>query len=225
MRFGAVGRFELLLLDFDGTLADSQAMLVGLVNETLTAHGFAAASARTIAAAIGLPLADVFHRALPCTDDRAIAALCEAYRARADTVDFVRQFRLFPGVIDTLARLRQAGLRLVIVTSKGRATTLDIARHCAIDELIDEIIGGDCVTQGKPHPEMVERARALFGASPERTLVVGDTRYDIQMGQAAGVVTCAATYGVHASESLRELRPDFVINRFASLLPLVVDAG
>ena len=133
----------------------------------------------------------------------------------------MRQFRLYPRVADTLATLRAAGLRLLIGTSKGRATTMDIARHCAIDALIDDVIGGDCVTRGKPHPEMVELARERFGIAPERTLMVGDTSFDIEMGQAAGVATCAVTYGMHAPEALRRLRPDYVIDRFESLLGLV----
>lgn len=213
--------FDLLVLDFDGTLADSQAILVGLVNDVLEAGGHPRADERSVAASIGLPLEQVFQRALPSAADGAIHALCVAYRRIADSSEFVRQFRLYPGVASTLTALRAAGIRLVIGTSKGTATTRDIVRHCAIDGMIDDILGGDCVTRGKPHPEMVQRAQALFGTTAERTLMVGDTSFDIQMGQAAGVATCAVTYGMHAAASLRQLRPDFVIDRFAELGRLV----
>ncbi len=218
-------RFDLLVLDLDGTLVDSEAILVGLVNATLTAQGYACAGARAVGASIGLPLDEVFRRAAPLADAGAIEELCMRYRQRADAPEFVRQFRLYAGVAQTLADLRAAGLRFVVATSKRRATTLDILRHCAINALIDAVIGADCVTRGKPHPEMVHRARTLLPSAADRTVVIGDTRFDIEMGKAAGVATCAVTYGVHPPDLLRALRPDFVIHDFASVRHVVLGGG
>lgn len=215
-------RFDLLILDLDGTLVDSEALLVGLVNETLVESGYPSADVRAIGASIGLPLDEVFRRAAPGPE--TIDELCTRYRLHADAPEFVRQFRLYAGVTPTLAGLRSAGLRLVIATSKRRATTLDILRHCAIDGMIDEVIGGDCVTRGKPHAEMVHRAHAYFPTAAERTVVVGDTRFDIEMGQAAGIATCAVTYGVHAEPTLRAAHPDFLIDAFGSLSGVVFDS-
>jgi phosphoglycolate phosphatase len=217
-------RFDLVVLDLDGTLVDSQAILVGLVNDTLVALGYARAATPAVASSIGLPLEEVFRRAAPAAGDGAIAALCACYRRRADTPDFVRQFRLYPGVASTLEHLHGTGARLVVATSKGRATSIDILRHCAVDGLIDAVIGGDSVTRGKPHPEMVHQARAIFDTPPERSVMVGDTSFDIQMGQAAGVATCAVTYGMHAADTLRALQPDFVIDRFTVLRELLTGA-
>lgn len=216
-------RFDLLILDLDGTLVDSEAILVGLVNATLAAQGYACAEARVVGASIGLPLDEVFRRAAPLASADAIDALCVRYRQRADAPEFVRQFRLYPGVARTLAELRAVGLRLVVATSKRRATTLDILQHCGIEALIDAVIGGDCVTRGKPHPEMVRRARTLLPSAADRTVVIGDTRFDIEMGKAAGVATCAVTYGAHPPHQLRALQPDFVIDDFASVRHVVLD--
>lgn len=215
-----MARFDLLILDLDGTLVDSETILVALVNETLADNGHARAPAPAVAATIGLPLEEVFRRALPRTNDAAIASLCAHYRARAGAPEFVSQFRLYDGVATTLAGLRSAGARLVIGTSKGRATAFDILRHCGVADHIEDVIGGDCVTRGKPHPEMVERARAQYHADPRRTMVVGDTSFDIEMGHAAGVATCAVTYGMHHPDTLRALRPTFVVDRFESVLQL-----
>ena len=214
-------RFDLMILDLDGTLVDSQDLLVGLVNDVLHRAGYATAQPAAVAATIGLPLAEVFRHALPSGDDAAIEALCTTYRQRADHLDFVRQFRLYPAVANTLAALHTSGLRLVVGTSKGRATTTDIVQHCGIAEFFDEILGGDSVSRGKPHPEMVQRAQALFGTPPQRTLMVGDTSFDITMGQAAGVATCAVTYGMHAPAALRALQPDFLVADFAGLLGVI----
>jgi len=213
----SVRRFDLLVLDLDGTLVDSQELLVALVNDVLCVAGCPTAETTAVAATIGLPLDEVFRRAAPSVADDLIDALCVAYRERADRPEFVQQFRLYPDVAPTLVALRAAGARLVVGTSKGRATTTDIVRHCGISEYIDEIIGGDSVTCGKPHPEMVHRAQALFGTAAHRTLMVGDTSFDIEMGQGARVATCAVTYGMHPAAALRDLRPDFVIDRFEQI--------
>ena len=215
----AVAEFDLIVLDFDGTLVDSQDLLVGLVNDILAATGLPRADPTDVAATIGLPLDQVFRRAVPVhvTDASMIDRLCSDYRLQADHMDFVRRFRLFPDVVETLRALRAAGIHLVIGTSKTRATTCDIVRHCGIADLIDDIIGGDCVRHGKPHPEMVERARSRWKAAAARTLMVGDTPFDLRMGQAAGVAVCAVTYGMHSAEALRTLHPHFLIDRFADL--------
>jgi phosphoglycolate phosphatase len=216
-------RFDLLVVDMDGTLVDSEAMLVGLVNETLRLHGYPPAEERAVVVSIGLPLDEVFARTVPAAAPPAIEALCRDYRRRADAAAFVSGFRLFAGVEATLAALRATNVRVAVATSKGRATSIDILVHCRIRELVDEVIGGDCVTRGKPHPEMVHRARALFGTPPDRTLVVGDTTFDIEMGKAAGVATCAVTYGMHPAAALRALRPEFVVDRFESVGELLAE--
>jgi phosphoglycolate phosphatase len=117
--------------------------------------------------------------------------------------------------------LRRADVRVVVATSKGRATSLDILEHCGIRDAVDDVIGGDCVTRGKPHREMVDQARARFTCAASRTLVVGDTSFDIEMGKSAGVPTCAVTYGMHPEAELRSLRPEFMIDCFEALVPLV----
>jgi len=214
-------RFDLLILDLDGTLVDSQALLVGLVNDVLQRAGCPLAEPAAIAATIGLPLDEVFRRAAPRASRDVIDALCVTYRRHADRQEFVQQFCLYPAVAATLTAFHAAGLRLVVGTSKGRATTTDIVRHCGIADCIDDVIGGDSVARGKPHPEMVHRAQALFGTASQRTLMVGDTSFDIEMGKAAGVGTCAVTYGMHAAEALQQLQPDFVIEQFDQLSRLV----
>jgi phosphoglycolate phosphatase len=218
-------RFDLLVLDLDGTLVDSEALLVGLFNDTLGASGYSRAEPGAVAATIGLPLEEVFRRAVPSAEQPDIAVLCARYRDRADAPEFVRQFRLYRGVAETLERLRATGIKLIVATSKRRATTLDILRHCAIDGMIDAVLGGDSVTCGKPHPEMLHRARAVFGTAADRTMVVGDTSFDIEMGHAAGVATCAVTYGMHPAHTLRAFQPHFVIDRFDALPGLVIDGS
>lgn len=210
--------FDVVLFDFDGTLADSEAVLVDLVNQALADRGHAAADAAWIAAHIGLPLERLMQTVAPQLDAGEVAAVCAGYRSRAREPEVVRRFVLFPGVREALFALRDEGVRLAITTSKNRGTTVDIVDHCGIAGVLDAIFGGDSVTRGKPHPEMVETALAHFGCAPERALLVGDTSFDIEMGQAAGVATCAVTWGMQPAAALRRLGPDFVIDRIDQLV-------
>lgn len=82
-------------------------------------------------------------------------------------------------------------------------TVLEVARYFQC------VIADDDVANKKPHPEMVECALAHLRASPNEAIVVGDTRYDVIMGQAAGTATCAVTYGSHPTEQLREAAPTY----------------
>src|SRR5437762_11936176 len=97
-------RFDLLVLDLDGTLVDSRAILVGLVNQVLHAYGHQRAAEASVAATIGLPLEEVFRRAVPSGADQAAGAideLCVSYRSQADRPEFVSQFPLYPDVAPT----------------------------------------------------------------------------------------------------------------------------
>jgi pyrophosphatase PpaX len=76
--------------------------------------------------------------------------------------------------------------------------------------------------QHKPHPEPVLAALSRLGAKSGEGLMVGDSELDIEAGRAAGVATCAVTYGFRPVWLLRELRPDFLISNIRDLVPIVV---
>ena len=213
--------FDLILFDFDGTLADSEAVLVGLVNDALQAHGHLPVAHPAIAARIGLPLEKVFQGVRPDLGRAEIAAISAGYRERAHDPEIVRRFVLFPDVRDTLHALHARDVRLGIATSKSRQTTVDIVAHCGIAPVIDEIFGGDSVARGKPDPEMVETALRHFGCERQRTLLVGDTSFDLEMGRTAGVRTCAVSWGMQPLDTLRQCAPDFVIDHISNLHRIV----
>lgn len=202
---------DLLIFDFDGTLADSEALLVEMVQRSIAEAGLATVLAgHEIARLIGLPLATVLATASgkPAAE---VGELVRLYRRRADSDETIARFRLFPGVRETLETLAGAGKRLTIATSKNRAVTRRIVDAIGLAPLIAEVVGGDSVARGKPHPEAVEQLLAQFACPPGRAAVVGDTTFDIEMGQQAGARTIAVAYGMHDRETLAALRPDAII--------------
>lgn len=211
-------KYDLIIFDFDGTLADSESILVGLVNRTLIDRGHAPADPRFVAGCIGLPLAEVFRRSAPQLTAEENVAACHAYRVRANSPDVIAEFALFDGVEALLSDLSRGPAQLAIGTSKSRVTTLRILDHLGITERFDIVLGGDSVERGKPDPEMVRRACEHAACAPERALMVGDTTFDLEMGRAAGADTCAVSYGMQDLTRLRELCPTHVIDRPGELL-------
>lgn len=208
----------MVIFDFDGTLADSEDLLIELVLRALDEAGLAPpAEPRSIGRLIGLPLLEVLSIASGVPADR-LHEVGRLYRRRADAPEVVARFRLFPGVRATLEALSRQGKRLAIATSKSRVITEKILVAVGLDDLVCDVVGGDCVQRGKPHPEAVERVLARAGVAAARAAVVGDTTFDIEMGKSAGVTTVAATYGMHDRATLAALRPDALIDDIAELI-------
>ena len=83
----------------------------------------------------------------------------------------------------------------------------------------------DRVDNGKPHPEMVERTLEHFDATPGQAIMIGDTTFDIEMGQAAGVDTCAVTYGSHSAEELSALNPTYIVDSAPEIQDVLLGAS
>lgn len=125
----------------------------------------------------------------------------------------------FPGTLETLERLRAAGLRLGVATSKARIR-LDLeAERTGIGRFLDAEITGDEVKAAKPDPECVVQMIRRLGTEPARTLFVGDGPNDVLAGRGAGAVTVAVSFGFHPAEA-RAAGPDHVIAAMSELLGL-----
>lgn len=125
--------------------------------------------------------------------------------------------KVFPHVIDTLNALKENGIRMAIVTSRDRMSYEMIANKRGLSPLFEtEVTGADGITP-KPAPDMVLALLERMHISADETLVVGDTTFDIMMGNAAGCRTCAVTYGNHTEETLRGVSPTHIIDSFDKL--------
>jgi len=95
--------------------------------------------------------------------------------------------RPMPYAGEVLASLQAAGVRRAVVTNSPASLAHAILEAVGLAPHIEDLVGGDQVPAGKPHPQMLLEALARLGVSPERALMVGDTHNDIEAAQAAGV--------------------------------------
>jgi HAD superfamily hydrolase (TIGR01509 family) len=209
---------EAVVFDWDGTLVDSKTALV-------------ASFQLTTGEVLGEPFPTAHEdveRIVQVRGQEAFAEIAagdsEVYE-RIETVFhrvYVEQMEAiqpFPGALETIAALRDAGRRIGVATSKSRAR-LDLeAERTGIGPLLDVSISGDEVKLAKPDPESVAETIRRLGVDPAATLYVGDGPNDIRAGRDAGAVTVAVSFGFHPDEAQAE-GPDHVIEEFGQLLAL-----
>lgn len=202
-----------VLFDLDGTLLNTNELIFRSFEYVWEKQGRENIAREMMVPYMGAKLYDMF-RELTGGDDAAIQEMIRLYREfnwenHDELVD------MFPGVKETLHELREAGIRMGIVTTKIRKTTDMGLKLCGIDGYFDAIVTLDDVTHAKPHPEPVLQALKQLGAEPASAMMVGDSPADILAARAAGVRSIAVGWSL---KSLREYAPDVSIKHMHELL-------
>ena len=210
---------KLIILDFDGTLADTQPLILRSLQGTITELGLPSRTDAECASIIGLPLKECFVKLLDA-DDTLAERCCEVYRRLFDEYNHPGTVTLFPHVEETLHELHRRGLQLAICSSRARATLDHFVLTFGFEQLVQAVVSADDVPHGKPYPDPALRVLELTGCKAEEALMVGDASYDILMGRAAGCHTCGVTYGNQTAAQLRDAGADYLIDNFQELLTL-----
>ena len=211
---------KLIILDFDGTLADTRGLIVKTMQQTLEALGLESRTDDQCAAMIGLPLKQAFTHLLPMSDEMGERCV-ETYRRIFNENNALYVIPTFPHVIETLHQLHEQGYTLTIASSRSNRSLMEFVNDMHLNEIIPYVLGAEDVTRAKPHPEPVLKTLEDYGCKAEDALVVGDTWYDIEMGRRAGVRTCGVTYGNGTREELVDAGADFLIDDFGELVSIL----
>ncbi len=214
-RTGVDMKYKLLVFDFDGTLADSEVSIIESLHLVALDLGLPGVDRCGARQGIGLPLRRTIEMGLGLEPDEAPEAV-DLYRKHYNEVAF-DSTRLFSGVMETLDLLQQKYL-LAVASSKSRQGLDAMMQHLGIIGCFSLIVGAQDVQQAKPAPDMVLLALERLDVQPRECLVVGDTVYDIEMGQRADADTCGVTYGNNSADELRRLDPTFLIDSFSHVL-------
>jgi pyrophosphatase PpaX len=127
----------------------------------------------------------------------------------------------YEGVVAAIRDFAAAGHPMALVTSKADWLAKQALAHVKLDALIPVVVGCDSCANHKPHPEPVERALALLGATAGNALFVGDSPHDVGSGRSAGVYTVGVTWGAFTREEMVASGADVVIDRFDDLRALL----
>lgn len=211
---------RLVILDFDGTIADTQPLIISSLQRTISALHLPSRTDDECKTIIGLPLEECFSTLLGV--DTAMAKRCaEVYRRVFDEDNHPGVVTLFPNVLDTLKKLHDRGLMLAICSSRGRPTLEGFVQSFGLENYFSMIVSANDVQRHKPNPEPVLRILQQLNIPADEALVVGDASFDILMGRNAGCRTCGVTYGNQPAADLRAAGADLLIDDFAELTKLV----
>lgn len=212
---------RLVILDFDGTLADTREIIVRTNQEVQRRMGYPVLREADIVATIGLPLKEGIMAMFPQLPPGEIPAWITTYREVFDSLKGQIIPDLFPHVKETMESLSREGCVFTVASSRGRASLVDFLQEMGIAPYISYVLGADDVRQAKPHPEPVLKTLRELCCPASEALVVGDMPVDIRMGQSAGARTCGVSYGNSDRAALLASGADWVIDDFAELAKLV----
>lgn len=214
------------MFDFDGTLVDSQWAITRVMAEAFAGAGLPAPEAARVRRVVGLRLETAIARLLPDGHGEGDAGEGDALTARLAADYREAFFRLhtrpdfhepiMPGVKKALEALEHPQVFLGIATGKGRralATSLErhgLSRHFVTLKTADD-------GPGKPHPQILQDAMAEFGVTPENTLMVGDTTFDMELAINAGARAIGVGWGYHAPQDLLAAGAERVLENFADM--------
>jgi phosphoglycolate phosphatase len=216
---------RLIMFDCDGTLVDSQHLIVAAAVRAFQALGQEPPLAPAVHRVIGLSLDVAMAELCPGASPAECLALVDGYRAAWRTLRDTEGMRepLYPGALAVLSELDRQGHLLGVATGKSRPGLLDVLDHHGITPLFVSLQTADR-HPGKPHPAMLEEAMRETGSQPGETLMVGDTSYDMAMAVAAGVRAVGVAWGYHPVAALEQAGATTILERFEDLVGLVLDA-
>lgn len=207
------------MFDFDGTLADSGAVVTVATQKAFLKNHLPAPTDQQVLDYMGLPIETFFPLLAPHASTQLLEKLYADFRQFCiQNQDTGTKF--FDGIIPTLQRLHDAGKHLFILSSNSSKTIHHHLDRFHINKLFTEVVGSDMVKNFKPNPESVNRVVHDFNLQRSTSVMIGDARYDLQMGKNAAVKTCGATWGAFNVDSLRQEQPTYLIDHPQQLLKL-----
>lgn len=207
-------QFDLIVWDWDGTLADSTGMIARAIVKAVEQVGLPPLTMDQARHVIGLGLRDAIRTLFPEITNEKAQDLTKQYTINYYAAE--EDVMLFDGAVALISELNRKGYKQAVATGKGRKG-LDIAlQRSGIGKYFHATKTADeCFS--KPHPQMLDELMDFLVVTPERTLMIGDTTYDMQMAKNAGTQCLAVTFGAHSADKLLSLNPKGIFNTFNEL--------
>lgn len=207
--------YKLLIFDWDGTIIDSAARIISSMQAAARDCQLSEPSDDAVRNIIGLGLPEAIQQIFPEIDAHGIEQMRQQYSESFIAADNIPS-PLFDGVREGLGRMRDRGIAMAVATGKSRK---GLDRALGQTDLASVFIGSRCAdeTTSKPDPHMLAELLQETGLEPHEAVIIGDTEYDLEMGQRIGMDVIAVTYGAHHAERLKKYNPVFIADNFSAL--------
>ncbi|SRR5690554_4543220 len=205
-----------ILFDLDGTLIDTNELIIESFKHTLGQYVDREFSREEIISFIGPPLKDTFEKILPEKIEEMMATYREHNLAHHDAY-----VEIYDGVFETVKALHEDGYAMAIVTTKLREPAIKGLKLTNLYQFFDVIVGLDDVKHAKPDPEPVLKAMNALGGEPESTIMVGDNMHDVYAGKNAGMKTAGVAWSAKGRDFIASLEPDYILEHMSDLRTIV----
>lgn len=213
-----------VIFDLDGTLVDSAPDLADALDLLLIERGHAPLGLDRVRGLIGHGVAELVRKGLAQYNDRpAPDELAQSVQRflKHYTVHLSRKSKPYPGAVDALTELRQAGYRLVVCTNKLEASARGLLQDLGLLPAFALVAGPDTFGVAKPDPAHLLRCLPDSNPASFPAVVVGDSEIDLAAARAANLPIIAATWG-YARQPLAALNPDALVSQLSDV-PAQVD--
>jgi phosphoglycolate phosphatase len=210
---GMKTKIDLLMIDFDGTIADSLPAAIASVQAMLRELDYPEKSTAEIGRHIGPGERSLVEGAIGSRDKRlADQAQAVYYKHNLENIKAVQ---LYPHVKEFLETYKDK-IKVVISNKRDEFIKLILERQ-QIAGYFAEIKGGDSSLCLKPDPCTINEILKKYGVAADQAIYIGDMTIDVETGKNAGVRTCAVTYGFHDATVLKQAGPDFLVDDLLEL--------
>lgn len=210
-------KYNTLLFDLDGTIVDTNELIINSFLHTLEKYYPGKYNREALVPHFGKPLYD---QMVIFGDEEKAEEMVNVYREyNIQTHD--EMVKEFPYVNNVLKELYDMGLTLGVVTTKMSKTALMGLKLFHLDRLMSTVVTYEDTELHKPQPEPVLLAMERLKADPKTTLMVGDSQYDIQAAQNAGITSVGVAWSIKGRDLIDTFKPDYVLEDFRDLIPIV----
>jgi phosphoglycolate phosphatase len=213
---------RLALFDCDGTLVDSQANICLAMEDAFSRAGMTPPPRSATRRVVGLSLVPAMQALLPDAEGALHKALAEDYKNAFHRLRGLGMIEepMFDGILAAMDALQSDGWLLGVATGKSdRGLALCLEHHGIYDRFVTLQTADR--HPSKPHPSMVHQAMADAGASPQTTVMIGDTSFDMAMGVAANARALGVDWGYHEPHELRAAGAYAVVSHPAQMLEIM----
>lgn len=205
-----------ILFDFDGTLIDTNEIIVNTLNETALKFTGSVLSEEKLQSILGKPLAVQMKEIKEEQWEELDAFYRYYYRLHRDAFT-----KIFRGTKDMLDGLKSLGCVLGIVSNKGQSGIQHGLEMFDLNSYFDVVVSSEDVVYKKPHVECIEKALAVLEGTLSETMIVGDSIHDIECGKNAGIKTVLVDWSIADKNKILELKPDYVIESPENLIDII----
>ncbi|WP_338588907.1 HAD-IIIA family hydrolase [Shewanella khirikhana] len=209
-------KFDLIIFDWDGTLMNSIGKIVDCMQALARELEIAVPSEKAVRDVIGLSMPEAMRALFPNESDATRHSWIDKYRAHY-LIFNATPSPLYEGVPELLAELHGRGKQLAIATGKARAGLNRILEETGLGPRFHASRCAD-ETQSKPHPQMLHELLAELDVAPERAVMIGDSAFDLQMANNAGMASIGVDYGTHDRQTLLAASPLAIVSNPLALL-------